>query len=338
MLDSEIKTYHAAEVSSAATNGGRMSAVPVVSGVVNNVFPHVSRAERVAGSVLHRKIFIKNENDDDETMLNGWWWVERVLTAGDVVVGFAGDQDDTQADIAGSERKYGYGFLQSNITAGDSTFTVVVGLAALASGGDAIFQDGDTIRLTNMQTPDSGTGTEEFLTIDGAPSVTGTAVTITVAETIANSYLAATPTIAMSYLDLGDIACAVADFTVTTAGDGDYDDTTHPLLLDNIGTVADEVTIEFTDATHFTATGASGITYGSGVTSSDFAPSNSSFSKPFFTLAAAGFSGTWAAGDTITFTTTPAARAMWLRRTVPAGCASLANNRVTAVTAAESAT
>lgn len=62
MLDSDIKTYLSAEMSSAGTNGGRMSTNQVVHGVVNNVLPHVNKATRAAGNIgseLHRKIFVK---------------------------------------------------------------------------------------------------------------------------------------------------------------------------------------------------------------------------------------------------------------------------------------
>jgi hypothetical protein len=308
----------------------------VVSGVVNNVFPHVARAERTAGSTLYRKLFIKAENDDDETLLSALHWIERLVDAGDYVVAFSGTQTDTQADISASARKYGYGFLESDITAGASTFTVTVKHADLASGTDAIFQDGDTIRLSDMATPTSATGNEEFLTISGTPSVTGLDVTITVAETIANSYAAATPSHVTSYIDHGDIECSVENFVDTAAGSGAYDDTTYPVIPDNVGTVEDTVTLTFTDATHFGAVGSSGINYGSGTTGTDFAPVNSDFSKPYFTLESAGFSGTWASGDTIVFDIHPAAVAYWLKRVVPAGCASLANNRVTAAAAGES--
>jgi hypothetical protein len=38
-----------------AQNGGRMASTQLVSGVKNNLFPDVSQAERLAGSVKWRK-------------------------------------------------------------------------------------------------------------------------------------------------------------------------------------------------------------------------------------------------------------------------------------------
>ena len=337
MLDTDIKTYHAAEVSALATNGGRMGINEVISGVVNNVWPHVPRAERLAGAVLHRKLFDKAADDTDGTLLAAQKWIDRPTLGEDLIVAFAGTQTDTQGDLSGSERKYGAAYIKTDIAASGSTFTVTVEDASLASGPDAIFQDGDPIRFTDKLTPDAVAGNEEFLTISGVPTVVGLDVTITVAEVIANGYAVIDEARVMSIMDKGDIKCSVDTFLVTAAGTGAYDDSTYPIICDNIGTVEDAITLQFTDATHYTVTGSSGIAYGSGDTATDFIPMNGDFSKPYFTLLAAGFSGTFAAGDTITWNIHPAAFAYWLRRTVPAGCASLANNKVTTVTAGESA-
>lgn len=339
MLDSDIKTYHAAEVSSLATNGGRRSNNRVISGVVNNVIPHVSRAIRQSGNLaapLYRKLFTVAEDDNDGTLMATWQWLERVIEAGDWLVMFAGTPTDTQADITGSERKYGYAFLKTSITAGDSTCTVTVKDASLASGVNAIFQTGDQIRPSTMATPTATIGSEEFATIDSV-SVNGLDVTITITGTFANSYLVADGAFVVSILEKGDIACAVSNFTVTKAGTYAYDNATYPVVTDNIGTVTDHVTCTFTDATHFTAVGTSGINYGSGDTATDFSPTNTAKSKPYWTLEAAGHSGAGQAGDTIEFDVTAAEFAYWLAQYVPPACPSLANNKVTAVTAGESA-
>lgn len=340
MLDADIKSYHAAEVSSVSTNGGRMSANEIISGVVNNVWPHVPKAERTAGATLHRKVFIKAADDDDGALLAAQQYIDKPTDGDDFIIAFLATMTDTEADITGSERKYGAAVLQANITGNPSTFTVTVEDSTLASGTNAIYADGDTIRLTDKATPDAGSGTEEELTISGAPSVSGNDVTITVAESIVNDYTAGSAWVS-SILDKGDTSCSTDTFVDTTAGDGTYDDASYPVITDNIGTVEDAITIQFTDATHFNCTGSSGINYGShdtgtGFDGVDFAPNNGDFTKPYFTLEMGGFAGTWAAGDTITFNIHPAAFAIWLRRTVPAACASLANNKVTTVTVGES--
>ena len=336
MLDSDIKTYHAQEVSQAATNGGRRSDNQVISGVFNNVWPNIPRAKRLSGWTLYRKLFVQAAANGVETLIDAQHWIDRPTVGDDYVVAFVGTPTDTQADITGNERKYGAAFIKSDIAPGAQTFVVTVENAALATSPDMIFADGDTIRLTDIATPTSATGNEEMLTISGTPSVSGSDITITVAETIANGYAVADQARAISIIPKGDIKTSVTGFTVTSAGDGAYDSAANPLILDNDGTIEDSITLEFTDATHFTVTGTSGVNYGTGDTSTDFTPINSGRSKKYFTLAAAGFSGTWAAGDKIEFATHPADFAIWLRLTIPANCASLSNNKITTVTAGES--
>jgi len=198
-----------------------------------------------------------------------------------------------------------------------------------------MFQDGDTIRITDMATPTSSTGNEEELTISGTPSVSGNEVTITVAETLTNGYtggtLAAPITYVQSvYAPASDLACTVDNWAETTSA-GTYDETTYPVTGDNIGTMEQTWTLEFTDATNFTVVGDTIGSVGSGTTGSDFAPTNSAVSKPYFTLEAAGWGGTWAAGETIVFQTHPSAIAVWETRVVPAAASSMAGNGITAV-------
>ena len=332
ILSSELLFYKSKTVSADATNGGRMSANKIVSGVVNNVWPHVLKAERDAGSTLYRKLFAKVANDADSALLAASMWDDLPTAADDYIVLFAGTQRDTQADITGSERIYGAGTLNTDVASGGSTLIVDVEDAALVG----IFADGDTIRITDMATPDATTGNEELLTISGAPTVSGTQVTITVAETLANAYTVAGGTRVMSLYSFGDVACSVDNWVETSAG-GTYDEGSYPPVLDNIGTVEETWTVTWTDATNFTVSGDTLGSVGSGTTGADFVPINEDFSKPFFTLEYLGFSGTFAAGDTIVFQTHPASIPIWLKRVVPAGSASMANNKNVTVLSGESA-
>ncbi len=161
-------------------------------------------------------------------------------------------------------------------------------------------------------------------------------MTITVAETLANDYTVASGARVSSIYEAGDIECTMTGWTETSAS-GTYDESAHPPVLDNIGTIEQTWTLTFTDATHFSVSGDTVGSVGSGDTSTDFAPQNSDFSKPYFTLEAAGWGGTWTAGDTVVFTTHPAAIALWEKRVVPAGAASLSNNKITLVWPGESA-
>ena len=335
MLDSDIKTYHAEEVSSASTNGGKRGYTQVISGVVNNVWANVPKAERLAGSTTYRKMFTVAADDTDGTLVDAKEYIDNPTAAEDWVIAFEGTASDTQADISASARKYGSANIKSDITAGVSTFTVTVEDVSLTTGNDLIFADGDKIRLTDKTTPDATAGNEEFLTISGTPTVSGNDVTITVAESIANGYLSADGARAMALIDIGDVECSVDTFAVTSIS-GTYDDASYPVITDNIGSYTDSVTLTFTDATNFTGTSSVGLTYGSGTVSADFTPTNPNNSKPYFTLESAGFGGTFASGDTVTFNVVDASFSYWLKRVVPASCSSLSSNSVTSVTTGES--
>lgn len=332
ILDSELKFYKAAVMDDTSANGGRMSANLITSGVVQNVFPHVLKAERDAGSTKYRKVFAKVANDADETLLSSQIWLDKPTAAGDWAVFWPGTQRNTQADITGSERKYGCANLSTNATAASSTLIVTVEDSTLTG----IYQNGDTIRVTDKLTPTSITGNEEFLTISGAPVVVGTQVTITTSTLLANGYTVADGARVMSVYPHGDTKCTMTDWS-ETSGTGTYDETTYPLTLDNIGTIEQTWTITFSDATNFTCSGDVTGSVGSGTISSDFSPSNTSFTKPYFTLESTGFGGTWATGDTIVFQTHPAAVPIWEKRIVPAACGSLSGNSIVMVFAGESA-
>ena len=343
MLDSDIKKYHAAEVSKLASNGGRCGTTVIQTGVVNNVWPQVPRAERTAGAFLYRKVFTAADDDTDGTLMAAQEMIDRPTNAGDTIVAFVGTATDTLGDIANAlpdgldtERKYGAAYIKNALTAGNSTITVTVELAKFASGAEAIFQAGDAIQLKDKLTPDAVAGNQEEHVIATIDSVVDLDVTFTVVGTFASDYVVDGNSRCVSIIDYGDTKTSTDTYVVTTAGDGDFDSATYPVLCDNIGTVEDAITLQFTDATNFVVTGSSGIDYGTGSTGVDFIPNNADKSKPYFTIEFAGFSGTFAAADTITFNIHESKYATWYRREVPIDCPSLANNLLTTVTVGES--
>lgn len=327
ILSTELKFYKSEEVSAAASNGGRMTINEAISGVVNNVWPHVLKAERDAGSTLYRKLFAKVANDADESLLAATLWNDRPTDAGDFIVMFAGTQSDIESDIS-SPRLFGAGALNTNVSIGGQTIIVNVEHADQTG----MFVDGDKIRITDMTDPEAGSGNEQLMTINGTPSISSLEVTITTTETLDYDFTTAAGTVIESILECGDIEGTFDNFVVTddvvAANPPDYDDGSYPVILDNIASIYQSVTLTFTDATNFTATSnVSGVTLGSGTTGGDFAPPNADWSnKPYFILEVGGFSGVWAAGDTIEFDTSPAAFPFWLMRVVPAGIASLTGN------------
>lgn len=327
---------------------GRMSDTQITTGVVQNLFPHVTSSQRTAGHFDYYKAWWHVADDDDGVGVDPEIYTDfPTLSDDDYVVFFAMSDRVAIEDLAGyatgndTEDKYGTAYLDANITAGDLTFDVVVKNAAMAAGADIIFRDTGTIKITDKLTDTSVSGNEETHTLNGAPVVAsdGVTITLTIADSsgFANSYTADGTVRVRSIIEpVSDLETSATSMVVTTVGDGDYDDTTYPLTLDNIGTVDEDWTLTFTDATHFRLDGDSlGNGVATGDTATDFIPNNSGRSRPYFTLEAAGFSGTYQSGDTVTFTTKPSATSIGFKRVVPAGSGSLANNKVGAVLVVE---
>lgn len=308
--ESDLKCYKAEANNDTAANGGRASTDAVTSGAAQNVFPHVFKAERAAGLVRYRKIIYRNENDDDESGLGAQPFFHHP-PAGDHYLWYhIGTHIDTQADITGSERRYGSAFLALTASAGQKTLVVALKHADQA----ACFADGDTINVSAKSTPKSATGNEEQHVINGAPSLTGLNLTITTTNNLANSYAAAVCSVTSGPAGV-ELACSVPSFT---DADNLYDDAL--LTLDNIGTVYDQFTLTYDGAGGFSVVGQREGNLPDGTTAANYAPPNSSKSnKPYFTLPATGHEGTESAGDQLVFITAPAAINVWETLTVPAG-------------------
>lgn len=317
-----LKFYRSANVSDADANGGRMSASEIVSGAAKNVFPAVGESERTAGSLKYRKVFCKNANADGLTLQDGKVYLDQYTLGDDIVTFFAASQVDTQDDITGSEKQYGCGKLDANVSAAATVVTVLV-----EDGAAQPFEDGDEIRITNKANVEAA-GQEEIVTIVGAPVVAGDVVTITFTPALANGYSASASRVMNVYRPTpADVVARASDqsemMVTSAAGTFDADN----LLADNIGSVQQDWTLTFTSGTTFNAVGDALGAQGSGSIGAGAAPDNADFGEPYFTMQAAGFGGTWLAGDTIEFTTYPSAVPVWMRREVPAGSAASTTNK-----------
>ena len=323
----EIKRYKATVNNDTTSNGGRMSTALITSDVKNAVFPNVSEDERTSGTTRWRKVFVKIANDDDLTLHNTRIHYTNITGADDYVMFCEGTQTDIYSDLS-SLTMYGTGVLESNVNAGDSTITVTV--------EDASMDIFNTASATNVIWIGDDTNEEYFENV--AASLSGTTYTLTLdtGDTLANSYTT-TATYVGSCLDKGDVEASF-DTVVVTSTAGTFDSTTHPIVLDNIGTVYDEWTIEFVTTTTYSITGANeGLLASGGNISSDASPTNNDFAKKYMTIPSAAFGGSFEVGDTITFKTYPAAIPIWHKETIPAGSASYSNNTWTEKIIGESA-
>lgn len=343
IVRSEIQTVYAPEnISDTPSNGGRMSDNVIPDAVLGNLFPPAGSAELTAGSQRFRKAYYKNENVEIPVaapptglaLQLARIFVERFTPGEDEYMIFEGTQLDTENDLTGSEPLYGCGQLNANVTGGATTITVAVHDWSQFP----IFRNGDLIRLSNKTDIDDVGGIIEFVLIHPSTAISESldVVTITLATALVNSFLAA-ETRVLSVIESGNVVSGFDTFIVTSGASGTYDEIGNPIEHDNIGSIQQAWTLTFTSSTNYDLSGDILGAVSSGNVSSDFAPTNPDFGRPYFTLRSAGFGGTFQAADTITFNTFPSSRGIWALRDIPAGSSSFTGNDATTQFEGESA-
>lgn len=344
ILSSEILFRKPQEVSNAATNGGRMSFNQIVSATAANVFGNVFSAGRTSGNLAapdYRKVCVVVANDNEETLYSAMLRLFMPTRGDDWISFHLGTARDTQADIVGTEDRYGVATLNSGVSAGGATLVVNVENADLASGADVIARAGGILFISDKATWNASTGNIEQHVIDTV-TPSGSQLTITLdGSTLAHAYAAwnsetRTGGHIMTAPPAVDLAPALDTYTHTYASTGSID--TAQIVVDAIGAAEMTVSGIFTDATHFTCTSDDAThTLGSGVVGTDFAPSNPAVSNPYFTIPAAALTGTFTTGDVFSFKVHPPCLYPWLRRDIPPNCGSLSGNQFVLVAQGESA-
>jgi len=192
------------------------------------------------------------------------------------------------------------------------------------SAGELDMTDGTwTTDITWTTAPDNSTDIE-ITYREKHYTYSGNVVTIGLDTTVANSYTTAT-TWGSGCLQLSDIQ-GTSDSWVETSTSGTYDETTYPLEMYNEGADYDTITLTFSSATAFTVVGTNMGSLGAGTITSDFEPTNPWTGETILKLDKDGWAGTWAGGDTVTFTIYPAAAGVWWKEIVPAATSAEAHN------------
>ena len=308
IIPQELKLYKSRYVNNTVTNGGRMSGIEIPQNVKNGIFPDVSQMERDQGAVIWRKVFYKIANVDNMALQDAKVFIDIVSPGSGRVAMYRGTQRDSQGDIvANSGKAYGPALLTIDATAGDTQITVQA-----ESGTNDVFHDACVIYIADANG-------DEFISASTV-SWSGDVATINLASGLMNNYSAAGPCRVASCITADDITTSWDIWSLTSAN-GQYDTTANPPLLDNIGTVEQTWTLTFTSSTDFNISGDTVGALGTGNLSTDLEPANPDFSRPYFTLRSAGYSGSFVAGDSIIFQTHPAAMPLWLKEIIPAGAA-----------------
>lgn len=313
IVASELKWYKSQTVTNNNANGGKLSHLPIVTGVRNNVFPDVSEAERTSGITRYRKLFMKVDNASNYVLVNNRVHLKTITPADDFVSIFAGTQTDTQNDIVTPTEK-GVGNLYTSVSAGENEIQVLVENASMN-----IFTTGDTIWVSNGNTEEYHANVTVSKT-DGVYTII-----LDTGDQFSESYANSNTRVA-SCLEYAEVKTVLSDFNVSSSA-GTYN--SNGIEIDNIGGIEETWTINFTSSVNFSCSGTEIGSVGTGHIGSDFSPNNPNFTRPYFTLASASFSGTWVDGDTIVFRTTPAAVPIWFKQVVPPAAASYSGNNFT---------
>lgn len=318
----DIQWFNAALTSASvpAQNGGRQSQTQSVSGVKNNLFPDVSAAERASGAEHWRKLFAVLKSADDLPLADVRISLEACTPGESYVLLHQSDPLATQADV-GWRRPFGVGALAEASAIGAQSLEVTTE-ADFSGWSDQPFQEGDVVRV-DARADCLSPGACEYALVDSV-SFVGASVTLTLEAPLAHAYpLGAAVASAIEY---GTLVARADDLVLT--GGVTYDAEALPIAVSQVGCCFQQWTVTVTNA----ATGAlslSGDTLGAvgtGSTGVDLAPANPD-GGVYFTLAAAGWGGTPANGDSLSFLTYPASAAIFLHRVIPAGAGTLALDR-----------
>jgi hypothetical protein len=245
------------------------------------------------------------------------------------VVFHPGTHTDTQDQL--TARGYGIGTLYANVAAG-ATQIVVVGEHPASYATLQPFRIGDTLRIADGN---ALTAThEEFFAVTAVLYDAGT-ISLTLAAPLANAYT--TSALVSSVHAPGEVQATVPSAPTFTSATGTFDGSGGKLAASNRGSIADTFTLSFSSATDFSAAGLLAGNLGVGSTAAIFSPANPANARPYFTLQPTAFGGSFAPGDTVSFSTVPASVPLWYRRIVPAGANSLANDACALAITGESA-
>lgn len=316
-VNADLIIRHAAVRTDTSSCGGRMSKYvviepaapptppatpPVEDPSAQNYIRDWTLAERKSGGQQLRKFFLHVVAP--EGLADAGVFLLGPTKADDRVTLFAGTPSDTVGTLAASPTEYGAGALQSAVAAGATSFAVVMEAAL-----PVLFRTGDTISLWQDAENEERHG-------NISASVSGSVVTITLAEgdMVAHDFEAGTAV--CSRLPLGNIKAAVGTPELTTVA-GTLD--AAQITASALSAIDQTVTLTFTSPTAFSAVSDVKGSLGTGSIGAAFAPVNPDFTAPYFTIPAAAWGGTWVAGQVVRFAVDASAAAFWLRGVLPAG-------------------
>lgn len=315
---SDIVCHKAQTMNQTSSTGGKMSNVTVANNVIGAVVDDITEAERSAGATRKYKLFYKVGNSEGRTYQNALLFLGYPLEGDCVASAIAGNFTDVWSDVSAG-RKYGCANLKAATSiAVDATSAVVNTQGA----SFAHFQTGDTVAITDQLDPTDITGHVEFKTLTNV-AWNGDEATLTFDTGAKYAYAssrvlsgATIKTRIASCLSYGNV---LGSLTVTdkVSAAGTYDAT--KVTVDSIAGITQTFTFTFDSATTFNVAGDTLGSLAAGSTSSNYAPQNGDYSRPYLTVAPSFWTGTWASGNSVKINTNPCAMPIWVYLNIPSG-------------------
>ncbi len=145
VLATELKYYHANNVTNTTANGGPRGTTQIVHGVSQNIFPFVDETERTAGLTRYRQRYLWNRNASNEIARNNKAFFSIPSQAGDRYAMCLGVAGETQAQMLARTKPWVGPFtLQTALSGGESSVAVTV-----EGDADIQFINGGYIRLSD---------------------------------------------------------------------------------------------------------------------------------------------------------------------------------------------
>lgn len=315
MLDTDIRLFKAAVNTDTPANGGRISpnGLPATG---KGIFPDLNQKDRTAGITRLRKVFFRNMNPSNEVLYNPRGMLVNPSSAGDSITILSGTPSDTQGTLIAG-REYG----GCNVTAGNVVAGATTIVCTLERSDVIPFVNGDTIAVGRLTK--TGDYSDREYHDNVTVSAVGTVLTITLeaGDQISKDYAQVVDSVITAcsvYKHPVDFAPQIKNFAVNSAA-GTYNKTTYPVLVSNVGTVSDTITLTFTSPTTFNASSMLKGALGAGNITTNFAPVNPDFGGVLCEVVSSGFGGVFVSGDTISFDTVGADIVLYFKQRVPAG-------------------
>lgn len=304
MTGEEIDFLRPEVVGDGVDNGGPPTSLPWCSG---GLWPRVSAAERVAGSVVRRKVFI-HVRDQGGTG-------HRLRVSLDDVPVPGGDRlwlcPGASWDREGQrefERRYGVALLAVAAGVGDRVLVIRWPEEVVEA-----WQPGDLVRVW-----EPGGQREAWFTLEGVFSSAGM-LRLSLAGSLRQEF--SRESRVSGVWETGAVVAWSGEWSVWSRL-GRYvvrQGWRGGVVLDSVGCIAERWRLTFLSATRFQCHGERVGLVGEGETREVFVPCDQATGLPYFQLAPGGWGGRWRAGEGVCFTTLPPVVGVWLTREILPG-------------------